>query len=201
MRVPAGVARTAGLAGALALIAVATLMPQDGRGVARLTHWCWQCGSLWLADGASNVLLFLPLGVALAARGWRVPAVVLLGGAVTLLVETLQWVGLPPGRLASRGDLVANVAGTLLGAGLWRLRGWWRPRTPWAAGPSWSSPPRFGPSTETWRPRQGPPPPTTTKASPPSTSGSFWWRPSTRRRSPSPCQPCLQTPCRPGTTH
>jgi hypothetical protein len=130
MRRPAGGARTAGLAGALALIAVATLTPQDGRGVARLAHWCWQCGALWLADGASNVLLFLPLGVALAARGWRVPTVVLLGGAVTLLVETLQWVGVPPGRLASRGDLVANVLGTLLGAGLWRRRGWRRPATP-----------------------------------------------------------------------
>ncbi len=133
MRRPAGVARTAGLAGALALIAVATLSPGDGRGLARLAHWCWQCGALWMADGASNVLLFLPLGVALAARGWRVPAVAAAGCAVTGLVETLQWVGVPPGRLASRGDLVANVLGTLLGAGLWQLRGWRHPATPRAA--------------------------------------------------------------------
>jgi hypothetical protein len=133
MRLPAGGARTAGLVGALALIAAATLTPQDGRGISRLAHWCWQCGALWLADGASNVLLFLPLGVALAARGWRVPAVVAAGCAVTGLVETLQWVGIPPGRLASRGDLVANAAGALLGAALWRLRGWRRPPTPGGA--------------------------------------------------------------------
>ena len=130
---PAGVARAAGPWGALALIAVATLTPQDGRGISQLAHWCWQCGALWLADGASNVLLFLPLGVALAARGWRVPAVAAAGCAVTGLVETLQWVGVPPGRLASRGDLVANVLGTLLGAGLWQLRGWRHPATPRAA--------------------------------------------------------------------
>jgi len=129
MRLPAGGARTAGLVGALALIAAATLTPQDGRGISRLAHWCWQCGALWLADGASNVLLFLPLGVALAARGWRVPVVAAAGCAVTGLVETLQWVGVPPGRLASRGDLVANVLGALLGAALWRLRGWRRPAT------------------------------------------------------------------------
>ena len=88
MRWPAGGARTAGLAGALALIAVATLSPGDGRGLARLAHWCWQCGALWLADGASNVLLFLPLGVALAARGWRVPAVAAAGCAVTAFSAT-----------------------------------------------------------------------------------------------------------------
>ena len=130
---PAGVTRAAGPWGALALIAVATLTPQDGRGISRLAHWCWQCGALWLADGASNVLLFVPLGVALAALGWRVPVVLAAGCAVTGLVETLQWLGIPPGRLASRGDLLANAAGALLGAALWRLRGWRRPPTPRSA--------------------------------------------------------------------
>jgi hypothetical protein len=126
-------ARAAGPWGALALIAVATLTPQDSRGISRLAHWCWQCGALWLADGASNVLLFLPLGVALAALGWRMPVVLAAGCAVTGLVETLQWLGVPPGRLASRGDLLANAAGTLLGAALWRLRAWRRPPTPGGA--------------------------------------------------------------------
>lgn len=118
---------------ALALILAATMVPNPGIVVNPAHHWCWQCGALWLADATSNVLLFVPLGCALAWRGWPTWRVVALAAALTLAVETLQWRGVPPGRLASRMDLLANTLGALAGAAVVQLRGWVRPRTRGAA--------------------------------------------------------------------
>lgn len=125
--------RTTVLWAALALIAAATLTPNPGAQVMASSHWCWRCGSVWLADAVSNVVLFVPLGVALAWRGWP-PWRVLLGAfALTALVETLQWQGVPPGRLASRLDLLGNTLGALVGVALWRLAAWRHPGSPGAA--------------------------------------------------------------------
>ncbi len=63
---------------------------------------------------ALNVALFLPLGATaiLAARDWRLPAVLIM--SVPLAIEVAQ-LGIP-GRLCSSSDLVANVVGGLTGA-------------------------------------------------------------------------------------
>ncbi|HEX2194595.1 MAG TPA: VanZ family protein [Candidatus Limnocylindria bacterium] len=85
---------------------------------------------LWAAQGkvdpmlaattlAANVLLFVPLGILLAARypgasRWLLTA---LAAIVSLMVEGGQAV-LETGRLADVTDLVANTAGAALGIGL-----------------------------------------------------------------------------------
>jgi hypothetical protein len=62
---------------ALAAIGVATLIPDMGPG-ADPTFGCILCGDRWLADAIVNVVLFLPLGIALSAMGLRVRRVMLV---------------------------------------------------------------------------------------------------------------------------
>lgn len=73
-------------------------------------------------EGRSNVLLFVPAGVAWAAAVRR-PGRVLLGlAALSFLVETAQ--GVVGQRAADPRDLVANVLGAAAGVGLvsaWRM--------------------------------------------------------------------------------
>jgi hypothetical protein len=104
---------TALVIASLALVAFMTLWPTT-QFVATPT-FCIICGTLGGVDFTLNVLLFVPLGIALqwALGRWRIVAVI--GIATTLLVETLQW-RLIPGRDASIGDLVANALGTMVGA-------------------------------------------------------------------------------------
>ncbi|WP_052574204.1 VanZ family protein [Gemmatimonas aurantiaca] len=104
------------LALSVAAIVAATLLPGNGTPVEQLPpSWCLRCGGLWLMDGVSNVLLFVPLGVALAWLGWRVPTVLLTGAVLSLGVETLQWLGIPAQRSAALADVLTNTAGACLG--------------------------------------------------------------------------------------
>ena len=103
------------LSAVTALILTVTLIPSPGSAV-----WpsilCVFCGEHATADAVSNVILFLPLGMALA---WWAPGKRLawrLGPALSLAIELAQIV--IPGRDASLGDAVANTVGTLIG---WRL--------------------------------------------------------------------------------
>lgn len=69
---------------------------------------------------AANVLLFVPLGAALAARhpersGWWLVAV---AAGISLAVECAQAI-MDIGRLADVTDVIANAAGAALGAALW----------------------------------------------------------------------------------
>lgn len=90
--------------------------------------WCFRCGGLWLTDAVSNVLLFTPFGLALSWCLWRVartlkwPAVWVLaaGLSFSLLVESLQSRGIPPGRSAALADVATNSVGALFGFLLWR---------------------------------------------------------------------------------
>ena len=104
---------TALVIASLALVGFLTLRPTAQ--VVSTPTLCIICGTLGGVDFTLNVLLFVPLGVALqwALGRWRIVAVI--GIATTLLVETLQW-RLIPGRDASIGDLVANASGTMAGA-------------------------------------------------------------------------------------
>ena len=120
--------RRAGLAltaAALAVIAVATLVPQPSEVplVAQTPIWCIVCGQIGTIDILLNVALFLPLGAGLVMLGvpWR--RAVLIGAALSLAIETTQYFAIA-GRDASLGDLLTNTAGAALGAFLATT---WRP--------------------------------------------------------------------------
>ena len=98
---------------ALAFIGLMTLLPS---GTYEPTPaFCIVCGSLGGVDFTLNVLLFLPLGLALRWFRERWTTAVIIAVLTTLTVETLQWRFIP-GRDASLGDLIANTLGAMLGA-------------------------------------------------------------------------------------
>lgn len=70
----------------------------------------------------ANVLLFVPLGVALAARHPRASrwGMVGIAGSVSIGVEVAQAV-MNTGRLADITDVLTNTFGAALGVGLWSL--------------------------------------------------------------------------------
>ena len=77
-----------------------------------------------LSELAANVLLFVPLGIALAWR-WRRPGALLVAGwalVVSVAVEAGQAIS-QTGRQADVTDLLANVGGALLGLLLVRRLG------------------------------------------------------------------------------
>lgn len=79
-----------------------------------------------LADAVRNVLLFVPLGIALARRGRGLAAVALSAALLSGAIELAQVV--IPGRYGNLADLVSNATGALLGAALARTApGWLRP--------------------------------------------------------------------------
>ena len=108
----------------LAVIAALTLRsaPEQASLTALTPFSCLVCGSLGLVDVLLNVLLFVPLGVALRRTGMRLLLVVGGGFAISLAIELLQ-LALIAGRDASVSDLITNTAGAALGAVLadrWR---------------------------------------------------------------------------------
>ena len=77
--------------------------------------YCLVCGDQGLQDVIQNILMFLPLGVALRYAGVRPSRALLLGFLLSLFVETMQFF-VVPGRDASLSDLVTNTTGAGLGA-------------------------------------------------------------------------------------
>jgi len=108
---------TAVLIAITGLILALTLWPSL-ESAERLPVACFYCSERATADAIANVILFVPLGVALAwARpGTRAPW--RLGLALSLGIELLQY--LIPGRDPSIGDVVTNTVGTQVG---WSLFG------------------------------------------------------------------------------
>jgi len=104
-------------AAALVFIAAETLVPhpESAALVARTPIWCIVCGDFGLLDVLLNVLLFVPLGAGLRLLGRSWGQALLLGAALSLVIETAQYLGIP-GRDASLGDLITNTLGTGLGA-------------------------------------------------------------------------------------
>ena len=100
-------------------------------------HWTLALvsGDAGVAELIQNLLLFMPLGAALAVCGVKRLPLVASGFALSLTVEFLQqWI---PGRDPSVGDIVSNTISTLLGAGVvWSAPHWLSPsvtRAPWMA--------------------------------------------------------------------
>jgi hypothetical protein len=106
--------RTAGILciAALALIGLTTLTPSTT--FEATPTFCVFCGSLGGVDFTLNVILFVPLGLALRWLTGRWTTVAVVAGLTTLSVEALQWRFIP-GRDASLGDLIANTLGAMLG--------------------------------------------------------------------------------------
>lgn len=80
---------------------------------------CLLCGSRGTADAILNVVLFVPLGLALGGdvRGLR--RVILAGFALSLIIEVAQTS--LPGRHASSADLLWNTLGAAVGAGVYAV--------------------------------------------------------------------------------
>jgi hypothetical protein len=102
-----------------------TLRAAPGQaGAADLTPWhCLACGPAGGADLLQNLLLFVPLGIALAGAGAALPLATIIGLLFSLAIELTQ-AYLLVGRDAALGDLVANTMGT--GAGWLAGRHWRR---------------------------------------------------------------------------
>jgi hypothetical protein len=96
----------------LAAIAYATLLPEPGQSLQ--SHFCLICGPLGGVDAILNVLLFVPLGVALALCGIPTRRALLTMTVFSVLIETAQLL-LIPGRDATIGDVVTNTLGGALG--------------------------------------------------------------------------------------
>jgi hypothetical protein len=65
-------------------------------------------------DVLLNVLLFVPLGIALHYAGLRLPFIAAAGLCVSVVIEALQ-LGFIAGRDASLSDLITNTLGVVLG--------------------------------------------------------------------------------------
>jgi len=108
---------------AILLVILAITLSPSGTGPPLQFSFELGAGHRWLADGILNLCLFVPFGLAL---GWnaRSPAkAVLCGLLLSTTVELAQmWI---PGRDPSLSDIIANTAGTAVGAliGL-RPRAW-----------------------------------------------------------------------------
>ena len=103
---------------ALSIIAAATLVPSPGAIGGLPVVWCVTCSPNWLSDAISNVALFVPLGAALALLRVRTGRALLTGAGLSLLVEILQYLGLPPGRTPALADVITNSTGSLLGVAI-----------------------------------------------------------------------------------
>ncbi len=108
--------RHVALALSLALIGVATLTPGEPS-LSQLPALCLLCGEAGLTDFILNVVLFLPLGVAMRASGYQWSTTFLAVVLTTLAVESGQLFVIS-GRDASAGDIVANTIGGTLGSAL-----------------------------------------------------------------------------------
>jgi hypothetical protein len=105
----------------LASIAALTLRsnPALREFVASTPLTCVVCGREGALDFTLNLIFFAPLGAGLYLAGLRPLAVIMLGAALSLTVETIQFL-LLVGRDASLGDLLSNSLGTALGAAVAR---------------------------------------------------------------------------------
>jgi hypothetical protein len=79
--------------------------------------WGWS-GIAW-RPVIDNVTLFVPIGAGLTAVLHRRPVAfpLLIAVSLSIAVETFQWL-VPSGRIANTADVVANLVGAIIGAGL-----------------------------------------------------------------------------------
>jgi hypothetical protein len=100
----------------LIVVLALTLAPASGT-PPTAGFWCFACGELGALDVAANIVLFVPLGFALALATGRWWVAVAACIATTVAIEALQ-VGVVLGRDASFGDLLTNSLGGWIGVEL-----------------------------------------------------------------------------------
>jgi VanZ family protein len=109
------------IAVAVLAVLVATLTPMGGE--KPHISLCIVCGERWASDILLNIVLYAPLGAALALGGWRSPWAVLGPALLSLSIEVAQvWI---PGRDPSLGDVTFNTVGAALGVLLVRSSSLW----------------------------------------------------------------------------
>jgi len=134
--------RRAGLVIAIAslpAIGFTTLLPEPGAAIG--SHFCLFCGTLGGVSAFLNVLLFIPLGIGLAFYGFPGRRAVIAMCALSLLIETTQFLAIT-GRDSTFGDVLTNTLGGALGFAIGRyaftlLRP--SPRIAFALSTSWSA--------------------------------------------------------------
>lgn len=104
-------------AGGLLFVLVLTLWPapEEAKRSQLTPVWCLVCGSIGMQDVLQNLLMLMPFGIGLGLLGWRPARALIVGLALALTVEVLQFTVIP-GRDASLSDVVTNTLGTALGA-------------------------------------------------------------------------------------
>ncbi len=113
----------------IAAILTVTLIPVTGGG-GNTSFACLICGERGLADALLNILLFVPLGMALSSRGVRTALATAVG--LSCFIELAQH--FIPGRHSNLADVLFNTAGG--GVGLIAVHlgvRWTRPDPPTAA--------------------------------------------------------------------
>ena len=109
------------LAVAVLAVLIATLTPMGGE-KPRVTL-CLVCGERWASDVLLNLILYAPVGIALALCGWRGPRAVIIPAILAASIEVAQiWI---PGRAPSLGDVTFNTLGAALGVMLVRSSSVW----------------------------------------------------------------------------
>jgi hypothetical protein len=111
-------------------IAVLTLTPAelDSDGEPPRPSWCVGCEAFGTLDVFNNVVLFVPLGIALASLGWRYRSLAGAGALLSVCLELLQ-LAVVPGRYPSLNDVLCNSTGCVLGGVLlWQRATWFNPR-------------------------------------------------------------------------
>lgn len=136
--------RRLAIVAALAFIAAATLIPSPAD---RWQHefWCFRCGgSVDPLELVLNVLLFVPLGLALRASRVRATVALAVVVATTVSVEVLQYVVIV-GREGALRDCLTNTVGGIAGyalqphlGALWRADGRPTRRLAWAGALAWA---------------------------------------------------------------
>ena len=106
-------ARTRFLATALLPILIATLWPFPGHEPEGFIS-CIACGDNGTSDVLLNIILFAPLGAALALHLRSIPRCALSAALLSATIELAQLY--IPGRDSSLGDVVSNTLGGTLGA-------------------------------------------------------------------------------------
>jgi glycopeptide antibiotics resistance protein len=105
---------------AIALILAFTLVPADPAGPLDWQQmFCFFCSRASLADAASNIALFIPLGLALPAWFRRSRSAVAFAATLSLSIELAQFA--VPGRDPSLSDVVFNIVGAAVGLYLARM--------------------------------------------------------------------------------
>lgn len=123
-----GTASRAALVAIVVAVLSLTLWPLAARPAFADDHISIRFG---LADFLRNVLLFLPLGIALGVRRTSFAGVALRAALLSAGIEAAQL--FIPGRFANLADLASNTAGALLGAFLHRTSDAWLRPSPRAA--------------------------------------------------------------------